>query len=165
MSNLYYTYYQSPVGLLKIGGSDYCISELSFVDNKEQVTYGEPGISEVMHQCTEQLIEFFNGKRKNFNIPIHQPGTDFQQRVWGELLQIPFGKTISYLELASNLGDAKAIRAVAAANGKNKIAIIVPCHRVIGSDKTLVGYSGGLWRKKWLLQYEFKITHGIQELF
>jgi len=104
-------------------------------------------------------------KRKNFNIPIHQPGTDFQQRVWGELLQIPFGKTISYLELASNLGDAKAIRAVAAANGKNKIAIIVPCHRVIGSDKTLVGYSGGLWRKKWLLQYEFKITHGIQELF
>ena len=165
MINLYYTYYQSPVGLLKIGGTDNYIAELSFVDNKDQVIHGEPGISEVMHQCTEELIEFFNGKRKTFDIPVHQEGTAFQQKVWGELLNIPFGKTKSYLEVSRALGDEKAIRAVAQTNGKNKVAIIVPCHRVIGSDKNLVGYGGGLWRKKWLLQHEFRVTHGIQTLF
>lgn len=165
MENLYYTYYQSPVGLLKIGGTDHYISELTFVDNKDQVTHGEPGISEVMHQCTEELIEFFNGKRKTFDIPVCQSGTAFQQRVWNELVNIPFGKTISYLELARMLGDEKVIRAAAQTNGKNKIAIIVPCHRVIGSDKSLIGYAGGLWRKKWLLQHEFRIIHGIQTLF
>ncbi len=118
-----------------------------------------------MHQCTEELIEFFNGKRKNFDIPVHQHGTVFQQNVWAELLNIPFGKTISYLDLAKQLGDAKAIRAVASTNGRNKICIIIPCHRVIGSDKSLVGYAGGLWRKKWLLQHEFRILHGVQTLF
>jgi methylated-DNA-[protein]-cysteine S-methyltransferase len=165
MQNLYCTYYQSPVGLLKIGGTDNYISELSFVDNKEQVTHGEPGISEIMHQCTEELIEFFNGKRRSFDIPVYQEGTAFQQTVWGELLNIPFGKTISYLELAKRLGDIKTVRAVASTSGKNKIAIIIPCHRVIGSDKSLVGYGGGLWRKKWLLQHEFRVTHGVQTLF
>jgi len=163
--NTYYTYYQSPLGMLKIGGTDNYICELTFVDNPEQVTHGEPGISEVMHQCTEELIEFFNGKRRTFDIPVHQEGTTFQQKVWGELLNIPFGKTISYLEQAKRVGDVKAIRAVASTNGKNKISIIVPCHRVIGSDKTLIGYGGGVWRKKWLLQHEFKITHGVQTLF
>jgi methylated-DNA-[protein]-cysteine S-methyltransferase len=96
---------------------------------------------------------------------VHQPGTFFQQKVWGELLQIPYGKTISYLELSRRIGDEKAIRAVGSTNGKNRIAIIVPCHRVIGSDKSLTGYAGGVWRKKWLLQHEFKITHGILTLF
>lgn len=151
--------------MLKIGGTDQYIAELSFVDNSTQVTHGEPGISEIMHQCTEQLIEFFNGKRKVFDLPVHQSGTEFQQNVWGHLLHIPFGKTMSYLDLAKQVGDAKAIRAVATTNGRNKIAIIIPCHRVIGSDKSLIGYSGGLWRKKWLLQHEFRITHGIQMLF
>jgi len=165
MQNLYYTYYQSPVGLLKIGGTDNYIAELGFVDNKEQVTHGEPGISEVMHQCTEELIEFFNGKRRSFDIPVYQDGSAFQQRVWGELLNIPFGKTISYLELAKRLGDIKVVRAAASTTGKNKIAIIIPCHRVIGSDKSLVGYGGGLWRKKWLLQHEFRVVHGVQTLF
>ncbi|HWB25459.1 MAG TPA: methylated-DNA--[protein]-cysteine S-methyltransferase [Chitinophagaceae bacterium] len=165
MNGLYYTYYQSPLGMLKMGGTDAYIAELSYVDNQDQVTHGEPGISEVMHQCTEELIEFFNGKRRVFDIPVYQEGTTFQQRVWAELLNIPFGKTISYLEQAKRVGDAKAIRAVASTNGKNKLAIIVPCHRVIGSDKTLIGYGGGLWRKKWLLQHEFKIMHGVQTLF
>ena len=165
MDNLYFTYYQSPVGLLKIGGTDSYIAEVSFIDNQEQVTHGEPGISEVMHQCTEELIEFFNGKRRQFDIPVHQEGTAFQQKVWGELVNIPFGKTISYLDMAKQLGDPKVIRAAASTNGKNKIAIIVPCHRVIGSDKTLIGYGGGLWRKKWLLQHEFRIKHGVQTLF
>ncbi len=151
--------------MLKMGGTDSYIAELTYVDNQEQVTHGEPGISEIMHQCTEELIEFFNGKRRTFDIPVYQEGTVFQQRVWAELLNIPFGKTISYLEQAKRVGDVKAIRAVASTNGKNNIAIIVPCHRVIGSDKTLIGYGGGLWRKKWLLQHEFKILHGVQTLF
>ena len=165
MEKIYFTYYESPVGLLKIGGTDHYITALSFVDNPDQVIHGEPGLSDIIHQCTEELIEFFNCKRTSFDIPVMQDGTAFQQKVWGELLNIPFGKTISYLDLAKRLGDAKVIRAAASANGKNNIAIIVPCHRVIGSDKSLVGYSGGLWRKKWLLQHEFRIVHGIQTLF
>ncbi|MCZ2224927.1 MAG: methylated-DNA--[protein]-cysteine S-methyltransferase [Chitinophagales bacterium] len=165
MQDLYYTYYESPVGLIKIGGTDIYIAELSFIDNKEQIKYGEPGVSDMIHYCTEQLIEFFAGRRKQFTIPIHQEGTAFQQNVWNELIQVPFGKTMSYLELAKKIGDAKATRAVANANAKNKISIIVPCHRIIGSDKSLIGYSGGMWRKKWLLQHEFRVSHGIQTLF
>jgi len=162
---LYYTYYQSPVGLLKIGSTDHYISELTFVDNKEQISHGEPGVSEIIHQCTEQLIEFFNGQRQHFDVPIYQHGTAFQQKVWGELLNIPYGRTISYMDLAKRLGDPKVIRAAATTNGKNNIAIIVPCHRVIGTNSSLTGYSGGLWRKKWLLEHEFKIAHGVQTLF
>lgn len=151
--------------MLKIGANEHVITEVTFVDKPEQVIHGEPGISDVIHQCTEELIEYFNGKRKVFTVPIHQQGTAFQQKVWGELIHIPFGKTISYLDLAKSVGDPKATRAVAAANGKNNIAIIVPCHRVIGSDKSLTGYGGGIQRKKWLLQHEFRIVHGIQTLF
>lgn len=165
MQELYYTYYESPIGLLKIGGTDQYISEVSFIDNNEQIAHGEPGLSDMIHYCTEQLIEYFTGRRKVFNLPIHQEGTDFQQKVWSQLLAVPFGKTASYLDMAKKLGDAKAVRAIAAANGKNQIAIIVPCHRIIGSDKSLVGYSGGMWRKKWLLQHEFRINNGIQTLF
>jgi methylated-DNA-[protein]-cysteine S-methyltransferase len=165
MNELYYTYYESPIGMLKIGGTEHYISELSFVDNPEQIEHGEPGISDIIHHCTEQLIEYFAGRRKNFTIPVHQEGTDFQKRVWSELLEIGYGKTLSYLDVAKRLGDPKVIRAAASANGKNKIAIIVPCHRVIGSDKSLVGYSGGMWRKKWLLQQEFRIQNGVQTLF
>lgn len=165
MQEYYYTYYESPVGLLKIGGTEHYITELSFIDSSHQLTYGVPGVSDILHQCTEQLIEFFQGRRRSFNIPINQEGTDFQQRVWNELIQIPFGKTISYLDLAKKMGDPKATRAVAGSNGKNKIAVIVPCHRVIGTDKSLVGYSGGMQRKKWLLQHEFRLANGIQTLF
>lgn len=165
MANLFYTYYQSPVGMLKIGGTDTYIGELTFVKSNDPVVHGAPGISEVMHQCTEQLIEYFSGKRRAFNIPIYQPGTNFQQKVWAELLNIPFGKTLSYFDLAKKLGDVKAIRAAASTNGKNNIAIIVPCHRVIGSDRSLTGYAGGLPIKKWLLQHEFRIAHGVQTLF
>ena len=115
--------------------------------------------------CIEQLIQYFNGQRRIFELPLNQSGTDFQQGVWSTLTQIPFGKTISYLELARKTGDTKATRAVANANGKNKIAIIIPCHRVIGSNKELIGYAGGLWRKKWLLEHEAKIAYGVQTLF
>lgn len=115
--------------------------------------------------CIEQLIQYFNGQRRQFELPLNQSGTPFQQGIWSELQQIPFAKTISYLELARRIGDTKATRAVANANGKNNIAVIVPCHRVIGSNKELVGYAGGLWRKKWLLEHEAKVAYGVQTLF
>lgn len=115
--------------------------------------------------CVEQLIQYFNGQRRVFELPLNQEGTAFQKDVWSILSQIPFGKTISYLDLARKTGDPKATRAVANANGRNNIAIIVPCHRVIGSNRELTGYAGGLWRKKWLLDHEMKIAHGVQTLF
>ena len=164
MAEQFITYYQSPVGLLKIIGSTEFISEVSFHDTSQKQTRRK-NIPPLLIQCVEQLIQYFNGQLRQFDFPIHQPGTAFQQEVWNELVQIPFAKTISYLELARRIGDTKATRAVANANGKNNIAIIVPCHRVIGSNRELVGYAGGLWRKKWLLEHEAKIAYGIQTLF
>ena len=101
-----------------------------------------------------QLKDYFSGIRTDFNFKLNPKGTDFQQKVWQELGNIPFGKTISYLDLAKKLGDPKVIRAAASANGKNPLWIVVPCHRVIGTDGSLTGYAGGLWRKKWLLEHE-----------
>jgi methylated-DNA-[protein]-cysteine S-methyltransferase len=107
-------------------------------------------------QCREQLDEYFSGSREMFNLPMAQTGTAFQQKVWTLLHTIPFGKTLSYQTLSKQYGDLKAIRAIAAANGRNNLAILVPCHRVIGSNRSLTGYAGGLWRKKWLLEHEAK---------
>ena len=118
-----------------------------------------------MIQSIEQLIQYFNSERRQFELPINQTGTPFQKEVWNELMTIPYAKTISYLELAVKTGDTKATRAVANANGKNNVVIIVPCHRVIGSNRDLVGYGGGLWRKKWLLEHEAKVAYGVQTLF
>jgi methylated-DNA-[protein]-cysteine S-methyltransferase len=165
MSETHTTYYHSPVGLLKISGTNEYISEVSFHDTSQKAEGNKKHIPPMLINCVEQLIQYFNGQRRVFELPLHQAGTTFQQDVWSILTQIPFGKTISYLELARKTGDTKATRAVANANGKNNIAIIVPCHRVIGSDKTLVGYAGGLWRKKWLLELEAKVAHGVQTLF
>lgn len=158
------TYYHSPVGILKISGADQYISEVSFHDTSQKAEGGK-NISPMLINCIEQLIQYFNGQRRHFELPLNQPGTPFQQDVWNHLLTIPFGKTISYLDLAKMTGDTKATRAVANANGKNNIAIIVPCHRVIGSNRELTGYAGGLWRKKWLLEHEMKIAYGVQTLF
>ena len=105
-------------------------------------------------EAVTQLQEYFIGKRTEFTFKLNPKGTEFQKKVWQELLQIPYGKTCSYLELSKKLGDVKAIRAVASANCKNPLWIIVPCHRVIGTDGSLTGYAGGLWRKKWLLEHE-----------
>jgi methylated-DNA-[protein]-cysteine S-methyltransferase len=104
--------------------------------------------------CVRQLDEYFNGTRKEFSIQLDLRGTEFQKRVWQELLNIPFGTTTAYLKVASSLGDKKALRAVGRANGQNPIVILVPCHRVIGTDGSLTGYGGGLWRKEWLLNFE-----------
>jgi methylated-DNA-[protein]-cysteine S-methyltransferase len=153
------------VGLLKISGTEGYISEVSFHDTSQKAEGKKKNFPPMLIHCVEQLIQYFNGQRRQFELPLHQPGTPFQQSVWAELVLIPFGKTISYLELARRTGDTKATRAVANANGKNNIAIIVPCHRVIGSNRDLVGYGGGLWRKKWLLELEAKVAYGVQTLF
>lgn len=107
-----------------------------------------------LQEAATQLADYFDGKRQDFTFPLNPEGTDFQKKVWKALLEIPFGKTTSYQALSILLGDVKAIRAVAAANGKNPLWVVVPCHRVIGSDGSLTGYAGGLWRKKWLLEHE-----------
>lgn len=165
MAETYHTWYHSPIGLLKISGTDDFISEVSFHDTSQKAEGNKKHIPPLLIQCAEQLIQYFNGQRRQFELPLNQEGTVFQQEVWNQLQQIPFGKTISYLELARRIGDTKATRAVANANGKNNIAVIVPCHRVIGSNRELVGYAGGLHRKKWLLDLEAKIAYGVQTLF
>lgn len=158
--------YTSPIGRIKIVANSDCIHSITFVE--ETATHPNIGIGEspaVIHQCIDELIAYFNGTSTQFTVPIHQEGTDFQQKVWNELYEVPYATTLSYASLAKKLGDPKVIRAAAAANGKNKIAIIVPCHRIIGSDRNLTGYAWGLPRKKWLLQHEFRIGLGVQTLF
>jgi methylated-DNA-[protein]-cysteine S-methyltransferase len=161
------SYYQSPLGLIRISGTDQYISEIIFIDNIEKPApdHHKRKHNPVLIQCIEQLIQYFHGERRVFEFAIHQEGSSFQKKVWDELIGIPYGKTISYLELSRRIGDTKAIRAAASANGRNNIAIVVPCHRVVGSRNDLVGYAGGIWRKKWLLDHEAKITYGIQTLF
>jgi len=119
----------------------------------------------VAAKCKAQFDEYFSGKRKIFDLPIKQSGTLFQEKVWNELIKIPFGKTISYLQLSQKIGNVKLIRAVGTANGRNNLAIVVPCHRVIGSDGSLTGYAGGLSRKQWLLEHENKYANGVNLLF
>jgi len=165
LADTYSTYYHSPVGLLKISGTEDFISEVTFHDTSQKPEGKKKHFPPMLINCVEQLIQYFNGQRRVFELPLHQQGTPFQQGVWNELVLIPFGKTISYLELARKTGDSKATRAVANANGRNNIAIIVPCHRVIGSNRELTGYAGGLWRKKWLLDHEAKVALGVQTLF
>ena len=157
--NLYTSYYSSPLGQLKLQCNDTHVKEVLFVEEANETT----GDHSLLRLCAKQLDEYFNGKRKDFDLPLQQDGTEFQAKVWDLLCKIPYGKTISYNDLAKQYGDLKAIRAVASANGKNNLAIIVPCHRVIGSNQSLTGYAGGLWRKKWLLEHESKHYHGIQQ--
>ncbi len=159
------TYYHSPVGILKIAGTEQYISEISFHDTSQKAEGNKKHITPMHINCVEQLIQYFNGERRKFDFPLNQPGTPFQKDVWNHLLSIPFGRSISYFDLAKMTGDTKATRAVANANGKNNIAIVIPCHRVIGSNRELTGYAGGLWRKKWLLEHEAKFAYGVQTLF
>ncbi|KIC93887.1 methylated-DNA--[protein]-cysteine S-methyltransferase [Flavihumibacter solisilvae] len=159
-------YYHSPIGILRVTVTDSYVQEVHFCndDEKENVV-ADAALTPLLQQCLDELIEYFQGVRKQFDLPVHQEGTSFQQSVWSELTAIPYGRTISYLELSRRLGDPKAIRAAASTNGKNQVAIIVPCHRVIGSNRELIGYAGGLWRKRWLLEHEKKVHYGVQTLF
>jgi methylated-DNA-[protein]-cysteine S-methyltransferase len=162
VSELFIAYYNSPTGELEITSSEKAITSILFFTGKEKAATAS---SETLSHCIKQLDEYFSGKRREFTLATEQPGTDFQKKVWQELQNIPFGKTISYLDLAKRLGDVKSIRAAATANGKNMLSIIVPCHRVIGSDGSLTGYSGGLKNKQWLLDHEAEYANGVQKLF
>ncbi|WP_338732181.1 methylated-DNA--[protein]-cysteine S-methyltransferase [Mangrovimonas cancribranchiae] len=141
----------TPLGYTKISGDNNGINAITVLNTEEQETDIIPGI---LQDCVYQLQEYFEGKRQNFSLKLNPQGTNFQKTVWDALAEIPYGKTTSYLKLSRELGDEKAIRAVANANGKNPIWIVIPCHRVIGSDGSLTGYAGGLHRKKWLLEHE-----------
>lgn len=158
--NAFTAFYSSPVGVLRLQCSDEHVKTVVFEDEGSWASVQHP----LLDLCAQQLDEYFEGRRKQFTLPLRQDGTAFQLKVWDLLYQIPYGKTISYSQLAKQYGDLKAIRAVASANGRNNLAIIVPCHRVIGSNQSLTGYAGGLWRKKWLLEHEAKFHSGVQLL-
>ncbi len=145
------TYYKSVLGPIEIVGSRDSILELNFV---EDLLPGDGELAFCIKECVKQIDEYFKGQRKQFFLNLKPRGTDFQKAVWQQLEKIPFGETASYGEIARSLGRPYASRAVGSANGKNPIAIIIPCHRVIGSDGRLTGYGGGLWRKEWLLTHE-----------
>lgn len=147
----------SPIGTLKIEGDSNGLIAITHINKAVNPTHPK-AIPEVLTLVVQQLHEYFLGKRKKFDLILNPQGTDFQKRVWNKLSDIPYGKTVSYLDIAKKLGDPKVIRAAASANGKNPISIVIPCHRVIGSDGTLTGYAGGLHRKKWLLSLESPVT-------
>ena len=144
------TYLQTPIGTAVLEGDENGLSSIRVLNDNVP----EGIVPEVLEDAVYQLKEYFEGHRKEFDLKLNPTGTDFQKKVWNALLEIPFGKTLSYLELSKRLGDVKAIRAVASANGKNPIWLVIPCHRVIGSNGDLIGYSAGLDRKKWLLEHE-----------
>ncbi|MBU2949766.1 methylated-DNA--[protein]-cysteine S-methyltransferase [Tamlana agarivorans] len=150
----------SPLGYTQICGDENGIATVTILNSEEKITESIP---QELQNCVMQLKAYFKGDRKIFDVKLNPRGTNFQKKVWKQLEQIPYGKHISYLELSKQLGDVKAIRAVANANGKNPIWLIVPCHRVIGSDGSLTGYAGGLHRKQWLLNHES--TNKQQSLF
>lgn len=154
---LYYDYINTPLGELELTSSSTHLLSALFVKTEKNVLDKQPVLqSEINNDAKKQLDAFFKKELTQFNLPLHPAGTDFQKTVWNELLKVPFGTTISYLTLAKKLGDINSIRAAASANGKNPITIIIPCHRVIGTDGKLVGYSGDMWRKQWLLDHESK---------
>jgi methylated-DNA-[protein]-cysteine S-methyltransferase len=157
--DFHFAYYSSPIGLIEISGNEDGIATLYFVDERKHTS---SKIHPSLKESIMQLEEYFKGLRKGFGLKLNPKGTDFQKKVWDKLLTLPFGRTVSYLDISKMLGDANATRAVGNANGSNPISIIVPCHRVIGVNGKLVGYGGGLWRKEWLLNHEKSITFGKQ---
>ncbi|XOV79991.1 MAG: methylated-DNA--[protein]-cysteine S-methyltransferase [Aestuariibacter sp.] len=146
----YLNYLETELGCLAIAASDKGLTNVRFVDN-----VAEPELNNhIVQLAKRQLTEYFQGKRQHFDLPLSPSGTDFQQQVWTQLQHIAYGQTASYQQIADNIANPKAVRAVGAANGKNPIAIIIPCHRIIGKNGTLTGYAGGLSRKAWLLDLE-----------
>lgn len=151
MNNHPTAHLKTPLGIAEIHGNEDGISKIVITTGK---SVPSEEIHEEFKEAVLQLEAYFKGELKEFMLKLNPEGTPFQKKVWAALQEIPYGETCSYLELSKKLGDVKAIRAVAAANGKNPLWIVIPCHRVIGSDGSLTGYAGGLWRKKWLLDFE-----------
>ena len=146
-----YGYVDSPIGAIEIGASAECVIDVNFVDRRRETSSQE---SPVLCQAIEQIKAYFKRRLQVFDLPLDMAGTPFQRSVWQALLTVPFGHTASYQQMADAVGNPKAVRAVGAANGKNPISIIVPCHRIIGKNGSLTGYGGGMWRKEWLLRHE-----------
>jgi methylated-DNA-[protein]-cysteine S-methyltransferase len=153
------SYFYSPIGLIQIKSINQKICSVLFVEKETEPFTIETPLNK---ECIKQLKEYFAGTRLHFELPIFQIGTDFQQKVWNEVFKIPYGDTCTYSLLAHKIGDIKSIRAVGTTNGKNKIAIIVPCHRVIGSDGSLTGYASGLDKKEWLLKHEIEHSGPVE---
>lgn len=153
--------FNSPIGFLILKSDGQAITAASFSENDLQ----EQNSCAVLESCKVQLNDYFLGNLRTFDLPLSPEGTEFQQKVWTELLKIPYGETITYMEMAFRLGDPKCIRAAGTANGRNPIAVIIPCHRVIGAGNKLTGYAGGIWRKKVLLELEMKHNPTKRTLF
>ena len=148
------TYCHSPIGWIEIQASHSAVTSVVFCDERRDVLQND---SKILKECVCQLDAYFGGRRMVFDVPVFQEGTEFQKTVWNALMDIPFGQTVSYADIARTLNNPQSVRAVGAANGQNKLWIIVPCHRVIGSNGSLTGYAGGIERKKWLLAHEAKV--------
>lgn len=159
---LFTTYLDSPLGPLEISGDETGLHSVLFAQAEHKPAPGRATMAGAVpvpvQICIAQLQAYFEGSHRHFDLPLSPKGTDFQRKIWDLLREIPYGHTISYIELAKRFGKTKAVRAVGLANGSNPICIIIPCHRVIGSDGKLVGYGGDLWRKAWLLKHE--LEHG-----
>jgi len=151
---IYTGYGRSPIGIIEIKATDNVLVSVKILNEGIIDNSTTTEASVVIKKTIAQLKKYFEGRLKQFDLPLAFIGTEFQQKVWQELLKIPFGQTITYGQLALRLGSKDLSRAVGNANGKNPLWIIIPCHRVIGCKGELVGYAGGLWRKKWLLEHE-----------
>jgi methylated-DNA-[protein]-cysteine S-methyltransferase len=157
---MFIAYFDSPVGCLRVVADENAVTAVEFVDAAGEDTCLSPLVS----QCLAELSEYFAGSRHTFSVPLAPQGTEFQVQVWNKLVAIPFGRKVSYTGLATQLGDRNKLRAVGGANHVNPIAILIPCHRVVGADRSLVGYGGGLWRKRWLLEHEQSTKEGTRTI-
>lgn len=148
-------YYQSEIGPIEIVGTIDGIVSITFVEN---VSINKLEVSPCLRECVDQLNDYFEGTRTSFSLKLQLGGTEFQKQVWLQLMALSFGDTKAYGHIAGLIGNPKAVRAVGSASSKNRIAIVIPCHRVIGSDGSLTGYAGGVWRKAWLLRHEKNLS-------
>jgi methylated-DNA-[protein]-cysteine S-methyltransferase len=146
----YFAYFDSPIGILELHANETFLLQVKFVPEKSKAEF----MNAILHTTCEQLSLYFKGELKKFDLPLQFKGTDFQNYVWNGLANIDYGTTISYLQFSKRLGNVDAIRAIGTTNGKNPFSIIIPCHRVIGSNGKLVGYAGGIEKKQWLLNFE-----------
>jgi|ERR1019366_3084666 methylated-DNA-[protein]-cysteine S-methyltransferase len=161
MTQKFTTSFKSPIGIIQITGTEDFVTSVNFSDEESE----SPHVPDVLIQCKHELQEYFTGERKEFSIKTEPEGTIFQKNVWAELCKIKYGDTTSYIDIANKLKNPGAVRAVGAANGKNPVAVIIPCHRIIGENGKLTGYAGGLWRKQWLLEHEGNVSGKHTTLF
>ena len=154
MNHVHQIEFQSPIGIIEITGTDKAIRSILFSEKSGVTMPLSPDSPQVMKDCQQQLEEYFQGQRIDFTFACESAGTEFQQRVWTALTDVPYAETVSYGAIAKAVGSEKAVRAVGNANSKNKLSIVVPCHRIIGANGKLTGYAGTLPRKEWLLRHE-----------